>query len=81
MNRIKKTSATIMNNKSLTLELEQMIAKGLIDQNYKILIRENGQINTEPSLDKISFTIVGRKTYQENAITKAYLSLLVKIPQ
>ena len=43
-------------NKSLTLELEQMITKGLIDQNYKILIRENRQINTEPSPDKISFT-------------------------
>ena len=31
MNRIKKTSATIMDNKSLTFELEQMITKGLID--------------------------------------------------
>ena len=40
MNRIKKTGATNMDNKSPTLELEQMITKGLIDQNYKILIRE-----------------------------------------
>ena len=36
MNRIKKTSAANMDNKSLTLELEQMITKGLIDQNYLI---------------------------------------------
>ena len=38
MIRIKKTSATIMDNKPLTFEIEQMITKGLIDQNYKILI-------------------------------------------
>ena len=29
-----------------------MITKGLIDQNYKILIKENPQINTESSPDK-----------------------------
>ena len=73
MNRINKTSATIMDNKSLTFELEQMIMKGLIDQNYKILIRESQQINTEPLPDKISFTIVGRNTNQENEITNESL--------
>ena len=31
MNRINKASATIMDNKSLTFELEQMTIKGLID--------------------------------------------------
>ena len=45
-----------MDNKSLTSELEQMITKGLIDHNYKILIREYQQKNTEPSPHKISFT-------------------------
>ena len=34
MNRINKYSAIIMDNKSLTFELQQMIIKGLIDQNY-----------------------------------------------
>ena len=77
MNRIKKTSATIMDNKSLTFELEQMITKGLIDQNYKILIRENQQINTEPSPDKISFTCEGSNTDQEVAITNESLPLTV----
>ena len=77
MNRIKKASATVIDNKSLTLELEQMITKGLIDQNYKILIRENRQINTEPSPNKISFTIVGRNTDQENAITNESLPFIV----
>ena len=66
-----------MDNKSLTFELEQMIAKGLIDQNYKILIKENPQIYTEPSPDKISFTIVGRNTGQENVITNESLPFIV----
>ena len=77
MNRIKKTSATIMDNKSLEFELEQMITKGLIDQNYKILIRENQQINTEPSPDKISFTCEVSNTDQEVAITNESLPLIV----
>ena len=71
MNIIKKTSTTIMDNKSLTFELEQMINKGLIDQNYKILIRENQQINTEPSPNKISFTD------QEVAFANKSLPLIV----
>ena len=66
-----------MDNKSLTFELEQIITKGLIDQNYKILIRENRQINTEPSPDKISFTCEGRNTNQEVAITNESLPLIV----
>ena len=77
MSRIKKTSARIMDNKSLAFELEQMITKDLIDQNYKILIRENPQINTEPSHDKISFTIVGRNTDKKNEITNKSLPLIV----
>ena len=66
-----------MDNKSLTFELEQMITKGLIDQNYKIFIRENQQINTEPSPDKISFTCEGRNTDQEVAINNESLPLIV----
>ena len=66
-----------MDSKSVILELEQMITKGLIDQNYKILIRENRQINTEPSADKISFAIAGRNTDQENAITNESLYFIV----
>ena len=66
-----------MDNKFLTFELEQMITKALIDQNYKILIRENPQINIEPSPDKISFTTVGRNTDQENKITNKSLPFIV----
>ena len=76
MNR-NKTSAKVMDNKFLTFELEQMITKGLIDQNYQILIRENPQINIEPSPDKISFTTVGRDTDQENKITNESLPFIV----
>ena len=77
MNRINKTSVTIMDNKSLTFEIEQTIIKVLIDQNYKILIRESQQINTELSTDRISFTIVGRNTDQENEITNENLTFTV----
>ena len=66
-----------MDNKCLTFELEQMITKGLIDQNYKILVRENPQINIEPPPDKISFTTVGRNTDQENKITNESLLFIV----
>ena len=41
MNRIKKNQCNNHGYYTLTFELEQMITKGLIDQNYKILIREN----------------------------------------
>ena len=66
-----------MDNKPLTFELEQMITKGLIEQNYKILIRKSPQINTQPYPDKISFTIVGRNTDQENTITNESLPFIV----
>ena len=70
-----------MDNKSLTLELEQMITKGLIDQNYKILIRENRQINTESSQIKlVSQLQVETQIKKIQLLTKAYLSLIVKIP-
>ena len=52
------------------------MTKGLIDHNYKILIRENPQISTEPFPDKTSFTSEGRKTDQEVAITTQSLSLI-----
>ena len=55
-----------------------MITKGLIDQNYKIFIRENQQINTGASPDKISFTCEGRNTDQEVAITNESLPLIVR---
>ena len=35
--RINKTTATNLNNETLILELDQMIVKGSINQNYKIL--------------------------------------------
>ena len=54
-----------------------MIIKGLIDQNYKILIRLSQQINTEPSPDKFSFTIVGRNTDQQNKIANESLPFIV----
>ena len=52
-----------------------MITKGLIDQNYKILVRESPQINIEQSTDKISDTIVGKiQIKKKQLLMKAYLS-------
>ena len=65
-----------MDNKSLSFELEQMITEDSIDQNYKFLTRENPQISTELSPDKINSTIVGRNTDQENAITNESLPFI-----
>ena len=43
INRMKKSCATNMDNKSLTFQFEQMITESLIDQNYEILITGNPQ--------------------------------------
>lgn len=52
-----------------------MITKGLIDQNYKILVRESQQINIEQSTDKTSDTIVGKTQMKKmQLLMKAYLS-------
>ena len=56
---INKTSATNLDTEALTSELEKMIFKGLIDQNYRVLNKEISQTNIEPSPDKVSFTING----------------------
>ena len=43
INRMKKSCATNMDNKSLTFQFEQMITESLIDQNYEILITGSPQ--------------------------------------
>ena len=59
LQRINKTSATNLDTEALTSELEKMIFKGLIDQNYRVIKKEISQTNIEPSPDKVSFTING----------------------
>ena len=59
LQRINKTSATNLDTEALTSELEKMIFKGLIDQNYRVLNKEISQTNIESSPDKVSFTIDG----------------------
>ena len=59
LQRINKISATNLDTEALTSELEKMIFKGLIDQNYRVLNKEISQTNIEPSPDKVSFTIDG----------------------
>ena len=57
--RINKISATNLDTEALRSELEKMIFKGLIEQNYRILNKVTSQTNIEPSPDKVSFTIDG----------------------
>ena len=52
LQRINKTSATNLDNETLKLELDQMIIKGLIDQNYKILHRDRLHLEYVPPLIK-----------------------------
>ena len=57
LQRINKTSATNLDIETLKLELDQMIIKGLIDQNYKILNRDRLHLDKVPSPDKVKFTV------------------------
>ena len=59
LQRINKISATNLDNEALRSELEKMIFKGLIDQNYRVLNKEISQTNIDPFPDKVSFTIDG----------------------
>ena len=59
LQRINKISATNLDTEALRSELEKMIFKGLIDQNYRVLNKEISRTNIEPSPDKVSFTIDG----------------------
>ena len=59
LQRINKISAPNLDTEALRSELEKMIFKGLIDQNYRVLNKENSQTNIDPSPDKVSFTIDG----------------------
>ena len=57
LQRINKTSATNLDKETLKLELDQMIIKGLIDQNYKILDRDILHLDKVLSPDKVNFTV------------------------
>ena len=59
LQRINKISATNLNTKALRSELEKMIFKGLIDQNYRVLNKKIPQTDIEPSANKVRFTIDG----------------------
>ena len=54
--RLTKTSAANLDNETLKLELDQMIIKELIDQNYKILHRNRLHLENVPSPGKVNFT-------------------------
>ena len=57
LQKINKTSSNDLDNETLKLELDQMIIKGLIDQNYKILGRDRLHLDKVLSPDKVNFTV------------------------
>ena len=77
INRMKKSCATNMDDKSLTFQFEQMITESLIYQNYEILITGSPQqIQTGLSLEKTSFKAADKNRDQENAITNKSLPFI-----
>ena len=77
INRMKKSCATNMDDKSLTFQFEQMITESLIYQNYEILITGSPQqIKTGLSLEKTSFKAADKNRDQENAITNKSLPFI-----
>ena len=46
LQRLNKSAATNINNDNLTIEIESMLRKGLIDQDFKILGKQSEQTST-----------------------------------
>ena len=59
LHRINTISATNLDTEALRSELERMIFKGIIVQNYRVMNKEIPQRNIEPLPVKVSFTIDG----------------------
>ena len=81
LQKINKTSTTNLDNKTLKLELDQMIVKGLIDQNYKILHSDRMHLENLPSPEKVNFTLPNEngnnteeRQTQETPLTELHVS-------
>ena len=57
LQRTNKICTTDLDFEALRSEVEKIIFKGIIDQNYRVFNKEVSQTNIEPSPDKVSFTI------------------------
>ena len=55
LHEIKRSSATNLDKDTLQVEIDQMIIKGLIDENYKVLNKDILHLTEEPPVDEVHF--------------------------
>ena len=55
LHEIKRSSATNLDKDALQVEIDQMIIKGLIDENYKVLNKDILHLTEEPPVDEVHF--------------------------
>ena len=65
--RLNKTSATIIDTDALRVEIEQMLRKRVIDQDYKVLISITVQ---ERTCDDISTEDINTNCTEQNSVYK-----------
>ena len=55
LHEIKRSSATNLDKDALQVEIDQMIIKGLIDENYKVLNKDILHLTEEPPVNEVHF--------------------------
>ena len=55
LHEIKRSSATNLDKDTLQVEIDQMIIKGLIDENYKVTNKDILNLTEEPPVDEVHF--------------------------
>ena len=55
LHEIKRSNATNLDKDTLQVEIDQMIIKGLIDENYKVLNKDILHLTEEPPVDEVHF--------------------------
>ena len=55
LHEIKRSSATNLDKDTLHVEIDQMVIKGLIDENYKVTNKDILNLTEEPPVDEVHF--------------------------
>ena len=55
LHEIKRSGATNLDKDTLQVEIDQMIIKGLIDENYKVFNKDILHLTEEPPVDEVHF--------------------------
>ena len=66
-----RSSTSNLDNNTLQVEIDQMIRKGLIDENYNIMNKDNLNITKEPLFDEVYFELVNdtEENYTGNCVS------------